>query len=515
MRVVLAGYNVDAEGIALVKKYLENREDETTRMRIEEMLVNEPWTPETLSAAFARISRSERSIRELREEARDSLIRARKSNERIIFEFGHSSVAEHAVFNLEISNVSRLALEFLERHRLASYTEASQRFIWMGEEFIVPSEIKGTEFEAPYRDLCHALFEGYRQLAGKLERSFTSLSERERQGRAREDARYLLPLSCKTQVGVSLNARSAEYIASRLGGSSLEEVREMGEKIAEAIKEIAPSLLRYHSPIEDEYDRHLSLTSFFSHWEGATEAGTMHSSSEGEEWTPEECGEVRCLSWNPEGELLAIASLLFEVVPRRFSEIYQNVRNLSEDQKKRLVSMASARLTPHHPGWRGWELGYFIYEVLLSASAYAQLKRHRISTQIVQEYQPSLGVTIPPSVKEVGEEGMFLELTGRADRLYSELVRNLPPQKRAAAQYCLTNAHRRRIIFSANARELVHLSRLREDKHAQWDLRALVKEMIDQARQRSPLLMALAGGKDRFQEIKDLLTSWREGDHHL
>jgi len=112
MRVVLAGCNVEAA-------ILEGARNE----------FHEAVTPEVISAAYARISRDPRGIAALRNEARGAVEKARRSNERIVFGFGHRSVAEHAVLNLDVAGISRLAVEQIEHFRLASYTEKSQRYI--------------------------------------------------------------------------------------------------------------------------------------------------------------------------------------------------------------------------------------------------------------------------------------------------------------------------------------------------------------------------------------------------
>ena len=125
MRVKLAGFNVDNE---ILKKL--NRSGLVT------------VTPETLSAAYARISRSPLPIDQLRKKACQDVEKARKSNQKIIFAMGHHSVAEHAVFNFDIMGISRLALEEIERFRLVSYTEKSQRYVTLAGDYILPSEIK-------------------------------------------------------------------------------------------------------------------------------------------------------------------------------------------------------------------------------------------------------------------------------------------------------------------------------------------------------------------------------------
>ncbi|PKN95790.1 MAG: thymidylate synthase (FAD), partial [Chloroflexi bacterium HGW-Chloroflexi-5] len=93
MKILLAGYNIDSDLICELK---------------EKSALKQDITPETISAAYARISRSPKSVDALRRDARTEVEKARKSNRNIVFEMGHSSVAEHAVFNIDVIGVSRL-----------------------------------------------------------------------------------------------------------------------------------------------------------------------------------------------------------------------------------------------------------------------------------------------------------------------------------------------------------------------------------------------------------------------
>ena len=117
-----------------------------------------------------------------------------------------------------------------------------------------------------------------------------------------------------------------------------------------------------------------------------------------------------------------------------------------------------------------------------------------MSTQLVQEYDTLLGYTYPPSIIEVGLEGEFRENYESTSEAYHELAYI----HREAAQYVLTNGHRRRMIIKANARELYHISRLREDAHAQWDIHDVSRDMLALAREQAPLTLMLAWGKDAF-----------------
>jgi thymidylate synthase ThyX len=117
-----------------------------------------------------------------------------------------------------------------------------------------------------------------------------------------------------------------------------------------------------------------------------------------------------------------------------------------------------------------------------------------MATIISQDYDPGLGVTIPPAVCAIGQEKQFREIMRRTQEAYEQIRQKAP----LAASYVLTNAHRKRVLMKFNARELYHLARLRADGHAQWDIRQLSEEMLKKAKKVMPLTLMLACGKDSF-----------------
>ncbi|MBN3039601.1 MAG: FAD-dependent thymidylate synthase, partial [Candidatus Omnitrophica bacterium] len=139
----------------------------------------------------------------------------------------------------------------------------------------------------------------------------------------------------------------------------------------------------------------------------------------------------------------------------------------------------------------------FTYNIVLSAACFGQLKRHRMSTITSQPYNPELGVTIPESIKEIGFTKKFMDVVEQTNIFYDKLFREKP----LIAPYILTNAHRRRVLFKVNAREVYHISRLRQDSHAQWDIRNISTLMSKKAKEVMPFTFALLGGKDKYMDI--------------
>ena len=516
MEVILAGMNVDVETLGefrdlatraeelLSRESPEEPQRAGLRQALREFLDRRNITPETLSAAYARISRDPRPVDELRRAARGELDRARKSNEKIIFGLGHASVAEHAVFNLDILGVSRLAAEFVERFRLCSYTEKSQRYITLEGDFVTPVELLGTSLEddflAAVELQTRAYFRFYERLKEYFDRSFPDLAERAEgrrtlDGWAKEDARYGLSLAVQTQLGMTANARNLERILQQAAAHPLAEVREFGGRLFRVVQGVAPSVIKYTDA--DAYHR-LGLPvlreAIRRSAAAAPRAETEHLS---------DAPACRLVDPGALQEERVLAGLAYEVLGRPLPEGRAWADGLGNAEVRQLLAALAEHLEPWHSLPRAFELAGAAFECVVSASCFAQLKRHRMGTLLMQDYDPGLGITVPPSLQAVGLEAELREVAARSEAVHRR-IREAAPE---AAAYILTNAHRRRVLLQLNFRELAHFSRLRMDGHAQWDIRDLAGRIAAEVRERMPRLGALLCGKDTWSEVKQSLVS--------
>ncbi|MBD3167055.1 hypothetical protein GF324_10680 [bacterium] len=479
LRVILAGHSIDTSLLEQLKQAAYSDGDPPPLESI---------TPETLSAAYARISRNPAEIPELRAAAREEVEKARKSNENIIFGLGHASVAEHACFNFDVVGISRLAVEQVEYHRLASFTEKSQRYIKLDGDIVIPPEIEEAGMTQTFRNLIQRQNSVYFELYPKLVDYFELIlreegeekPKRAAKSRAAEDARYVVSLATQAQFGMTINARTLEVMARRTLAHPLAEVRAFGSQLREAVTGLAPSLVKYVDATQYERHRHRQ-----TRWWAA---GAVPEGSE---------PDVQLVDYDEDAEQKVIAALLARMKGDSYTGAMNRVREMNREKRERLVKEALLANAPWDPAPREFEIAHFTYEITLSAAAFGQLKRHRMASLLTGPYDPALGWTMPESVNEVGGAPLFDAVMETSAEFARELAHRTP----AAAPYALTNAHRRRVMFHASARELQHLSRLREDLHAQWDIRIIAKEMIRLARQQAPLLLLLAGGKHEFDRL--------------
>ncbi|OGD26208.1 MAG: hypothetical protein A2V57_03565 [Candidatus Aminicenantes bacterium RBG_19FT_COMBO_65_30] len=482
MRVVLAGYNVDSAVLDELKKNSPPRED---------------VTPETLSASYARISRDPRPVDELRAAARAEVDRTRRSNQSIIFKMGHHSVAEHAVFNFDIIGVSRLAIEEIERFRLLSFTEKSQRYITLGEDFVVPEEVRRAGREDLFVGTVKAQNALYHKLYARLrpfvfEKYAAAAAEPKNHavldGWAKEDARYVVSLATEGQLGLTANARNLELLIRRFAAKGLEEVRTLNARLYELAKGVAPSIILFTEPSPFDAETYPDLAAAAAGWTIPARRGRRRGGA------PKAVGLA---GFPADGDSRVIAALLHAVTRLSYEECLERAAKAGPAARKDIVRRAFKRMEFYDFPLREFEHADLVYDLVVSASCFAQLKRHRMATLTWQRYDPGLGVTVPPSVREVGAEKEFLAAIDRTNETHAVLEKDIGP----AADYVLTNAHRRRALLKVNVRELYHISRLREDATAQWEIRRVVAEMSRLARRIMPLSCLLLGGKDAFPDV--------------
>jgi flavin-dependent thymidylate synthase len=480
MRVTLAGFNIEYE---LMRSLAKNH-----RVAL---------TPEPISAAYARISRSAKPVEELRQDARRELEKARKSNMTIVFEMGHHSIAEHAVFNFDVTGVSRLAVEALERHRLNSYMEKSQRYVALSDEFVVPEELQGTEVVDEFTATVRLQNRYYHELYNKLVAHFGAKhpewkNEPNRvENAAKEDARYITGLAIETQLGMTANARNLELMLRSLSASSLAEVRALSRQLYDQAVAVAPSLILFPEPTDFDKNTYPRVREY------AQAFMTPAFSHRPRNFIALAASDVALVDYTQNADNKLLAAILHTVSQASHAECLNRVERQTLARKKEIFKLACQDLQAYDAVLREFEHLSLTFELVISASGFAQLKRHRLMTITAQPYDPKNGWTIPTSIAEIKEHKSFKEMLARTEEVFDHIAAIAP----SAAQYVLTNSHQRRVLVTVDARELYHISRLREDPAAQWDIRDIAGRMMEQARHVMPLTLALASGKDNYAKV--------------
>lgn len=149
---------------------------------------------------------------------------------------GHHSVIEHASFTFSIEGVSRALTHQLVRHRIASYSQQSQRYVPLREPSFVtpPSVMEDAELRAEFEALMAKAWECYRMLSEKV---------------PAEDARYALPNACTTNITVTMNARELwHFFSLRTCRRSQWEIRQVADEMLRQVKRVSPSIFSEAGP---------------------------------------------------------------------------------------------------------------------------------------------------------------------------------------------------------------------------------------------------------------------------
>lgn len=214
--------------------------------------------PEKIAATAAKLCYSNSGIGSLKdgltEEKTESFID-------MLVSIGHESVMEHVSFTFGIEGISRACSHQLVRHRIASYSQKSQRYVNENSfEFITPPEIEvEPEAKAEFCRVINEISESYSKIADILtdshKRRFISdgMDEKTATSKARklanEDARFILPNACETKIVVTMNVRSLfNFFRHRCCNRAQWEIRTVANEMLKLCLQEAPHIFKYAGP---------------------------------------------------------------------------------------------------------------------------------------------------------------------------------------------------------------------------------------------------------------------------
>lgn len=180
---------------------------------------------------------------------------------KMLASLGHQSPIEHASFTFGIEGVSRALLAQITRHRIASFSVQSQRYVRLDDfHYVIPPEIEADpESKQLFIDAMNAQSEEYLSLAASLQAKHKAdfmaqgLSEKEAEQKAEkmanEDARFVLPNACETKMVATFNARSLHnFFSLRCCNRAQWEIRALAEEMYKLVYPIAPALFANAGP---------------------------------------------------------------------------------------------------------------------------------------------------------------------------------------------------------------------------------------------------------------------------
>ncbi|MBM4237083.1 MAG: FAD-dependent thymidylate synthase [Euryarchaeota archaeon] len=196
-------------------------------------LLSHTMDAEKLCAAAAQSCYSEKSATELLEEMERR--QPGKIIEKVVG-MGHHSVVEHACYTFSVEGVSRALTHQLVRHRIASYSQQSQRYVSLERpNYVVPPSIeKDPQAVEEFQRIMDDIWETYRRLSAKAEV---------------EDARYVLPNACATNITITMNARELlHFFSLRCCNRAQWEIRAVADRMLAEVRKVSPSIFKDAGP---------------------------------------------------------------------------------------------------------------------------------------------------------------------------------------------------------------------------------------------------------------------------
>lgn len=214
--------------------------------------------PEKLIACAAKLCYSPSCIEKTREKLTDD---AARSFIAMLTQMGHESPLEHISFTFGVEGVSRALLAQLTRHRIASYSVQSQRYVSNFDfEYVIPPEIESVpEAKEEFLSSIKESQRHYDKITEILKNKHTNnliesgasrqTAEKAAEKISIEDARYVLPNACATRIICTFNARSLlNFFERRCCSRAQWEIRDLAARMLVLVRKAAPSVFSSAGP---------------------------------------------------------------------------------------------------------------------------------------------------------------------------------------------------------------------------------------------------------------------------
>ncbi|MFA6048525.1 MAG: FAD-dependent thymidylate synthase [Candidatus Micrarchaeia archaeon] len=203
-----------------------------TKLKV--VLLRHTSDPERVCAAAARQCYSSAGVAELQEKMTDEQV-VKLINQ--VIRSGHHSTIEHASFTFAVEGISRACSHQLVRHRVASFSQQSQRYVNAKDvAYVIPPKIRAKP----------ELKEKYEAFMAQAQKVYNELADA---GIEKEDARFVLPNAAETRLVVTMNARELlHFFELRTCNRAQWEIHLLANKMLEECRKVAPNIFRHAGP---------------------------------------------------------------------------------------------------------------------------------------------------------------------------------------------------------------------------------------------------------------------------
>ncbi|HXW02469.1 MAG TPA: FAD-dependent thymidylate synthase [Candidatus Nitrosotenuis sp.] len=492
-------------------------------------------------ALMSRYSRTDKSMRRIfLDEFLANESRGEEFYNKVLIEYGDDSVAELGIAQIAIEGISNIAVKKIEDRRIGlSYLEKSSRYVTWDKKvngqfkFYREPQIMNSKFADAYLESCNLDFEVYSKniqpminyvrekepieklkfkdtlsgtevLFSKLKddrdiKSATMIYNATTKAKALDVMRGLLPASTLTNVGITGNGRSFEYLLTILLSSSLDEEQNLAHKIKQELDTTIKSFVRRS---DDKYGK--ALQNYFKSLQKASSRLVKkHPIS-----TKSKGATVKLVDYEPESKALdkIIAAILYEGQTVTYESILANVKKMPKSEKTKIISsFAKLRQNRRQRPPRAFEMTQYTFDVVGNFGMFRDLHRHRVLTLERQLLTTDHGYTVPREIVEIGFEKEFKECMDASKRVFDSMRRKIPHQ----AQYVVNFAYNYPFFMHLNLREACHLIELRTIPQGHIDYRQVAQKMFLSIKKAQPNISSIIKfvdlntyGLERFESEK-------------
>ena len=406
-------------------------------------------------------------------------------------QYGDDSIAQMAGTHLIFSGISQVAIKHWEDQRVGiAPIEKSTRYVDYSSKisgqyrYYTDPTLEKMGLVNEYQKAMDNLFITYTELNQIffefLHKKYPDEKELVLKTKTFDTLRGILPSSTLSQVSFFGNGQAFEYAISRAKHHNLGEIRWTAEQAKIELEKVVPAFLRRLDSEEAEnYGAYLgerrqrikkAISDFNFGIESKKEIPNF---------------EVKLISYDPDGENKVIAGLIYETTHESFESILEKVKKMSETEKEKILAQAIyGRTKRFYKVPRGFEMADLCFEIVMNIGAWRDLHRHRMHTQIRQNWSVYHGFDIPEELKESGLAQKFES----AIRQVEDAFLKIEKYDADLAQYATTLAHRLRFLQKQNMRAFFWETELRTIPAGHPDYRNVEQEKVKLVKNIYPLL---------------------------
>jgi thymidylate synthase ThyX len=481
-------------------------------------------------ALMSRYSRTDKSMRRV---FLDEFLSNKKRGEqfytRVLIEYGDDSVAELGAAQIAVEGLSNIAVKKIEDRRIGlSYLEKSSRYVaWNKKEngsykFYKDSKIMESNFAEAYINSCNLDFDVYSKNiepminyirekfpiekytfndSKGIEKPFTKLKNDDdiksagiiyrgsTKAKALDILRGILPASTLTNVGITGNGRSFEYLLTILFSSELEEEQVLAKKIKQELEFTIKSFVRRS---DDKYGK--ALQNYLQNLRRTASKFTKKYTR----GNPPKKGLTKLVYYESEKPAIdkIISAVLYEQSPGiPFHSILDSVKKLSIDKKNQIInSFVSLRKNRRHRPSRAFEMVDYTFDLINNFGMFRDLHRHRVLTLERQFLTTNHGFKMPKEIIVLGIEKDFKDCMYKSKEVFKKIHKKYPEQ----SQYVVNFAYNYPYFMHLNLREACHLIELRTVPQGHIDYRDVAQKMFKEIKKVHPNLSKII----KFVDLK-------------